>query len=101
EMVLNWQQERKKKGLPLYPVSVNISPIHFYHDSFVEDFLSLVNKYQIEPDYIKIEVTESFELFDFEKAKEILTKLKEHGYESSIDDFGVGFSSLSYLQRLP
>lgn len=101
EIVLKWQQERKKKGLRLYPVSVNISPIHFYHDSFVEDFLSLVNKYEIEPQYIKIEVTESFELFDFDKAKIILSKLKEHGYESSIDDFGVGFSSLSYLQRLP
>lgn len=101
EIVLEWQQNRKKNGLPLLPVSVNISPVHFYHDSFVEDFLGLVNKYQIEPKYIKIEVTESFELFDFEKAKEILLKLKEHGYESSIDDFGVGFSSFSYLQRLP
>lgn len=48
-----------------------------------------------------MEVTENFELVDFEKAKSILIRLKEYGYESSIDDFGVGFSSLSYLQQLP
>lgn len=46
-------------------------------------------------------MTESVELFDFQKAKEILLELKQFGYESSIDDFGVGFSSLSYLQQLP
>ncbi len=101
EKVLRWQWERKKQGHQLYPVSINVSPVHFYHDSFADDLLTLVRQYQIEPKYIKIEVTENFELFDFEKAKNILLKLKEHGYESSIDDFGVGFSSLSYLQRLP
>lgn len=101
KQVLKWQQARKEKGLKLVPVSVNISPVHFYHDTFVDDFISLVHQYHISPEYIKVEVTENFELVDFEKAKSILIRLKEYGYESSIDDFGVGFSSLSYLQQLP
>ncbi|KGR78501.1 sensor domain-containing phosphodiesterase [Ureibacillus manganicus] len=101
KQVLEWQHKRKVKGLKLFPVSVNISPVHFYHESFVDDFIQLVSQYDISPDLINIEVTENFELVDFEKAKEILLKLKSYGYQSSIDDFGVGFSSLSYLQQLP
>ncbi|SOC20998.1 PAS domain S-box-containing protein [Ureibacillus xyleni] len=101
QKVLKFQNERKSKGLKLVPISVNISPVHFYRESFVDDFISLVNKYEISPEFIKIEVTESVELFDHRKAKEILIELKKYGYESSIDDFGVGFSSLSYLQQLP
>ncbi|KGR74573.1 GGDEF domain-containing phosphodiesterase [Ureibacillus sinduriensis] len=99
--VLKFQNIRLSKGLKMVPIAVNISPVHFYSESFMKDFLSLVEKYQITPDYIKIEVTESVELFDFKKAKDILLELKKLGYESSIDDFGVGFSSLSYLQQLP
>ncbi|HWL22950.1 MAG TPA: EAL domain-containing protein [Ureibacillus sp.] len=99
--VLGWLQKRKDKGLTLVPVSVNISPVHFYHESFVDDFINMVTHFDISPDLIKIEVTENFELVDLEKAKEILLKLKSYGYHSSIDDFGVGFSSLSYLQQLP
>ncbi|MFY3793081.1 EAL domain-containing protein [Ureibacillus sp. MALMAid1270] len=101
KQVLEWQQQRKIHGLKQVPVSVNISPVHFYHETFVDDFIQLVSQYDISPDLIQIEVTENFELVDFEKAKEILLKLKAFGYDSSIDDFGVGFSSLSYIQQLP
>ncbi|WP_346234566.1 EAL domain-containing protein [Lysinibacillus telephonicus] len=99
--VLQFQNERQMKGLKMVPIAVNISPVHFYHESFVNDFITLVNQYNVSSQFIKIEVTESVELFDFQKAKEILLELKQFGYESSIDDFGVGFSSLSYLQQLP
>lgn len=101
EKVLKWQQNRMNENLKVYPVAVNISPVHFYHDAFIDDFITLIKKYNVRPEHIKIEVTESFELFDFKKAKHILNELKRFGFESSIDDFGVGFSSLSYLQKLP
>ncbi len=99
--VLQFQNDRQIKGLKMVPIAVNISPVHFYHESFVNDFITLVNFYNVSSQFIKIEVTESVELFDFQKAKEILLELKQYGYESSIDDFGVGFSSLSYLKQLP
>lgn len=99
--VLKFQNHRLSKGLKMVPIAVNISPVHFYSESFMNDFLTLVEKYKITPGYIKIEVTESGELFDFKRAKDILMELRKLGYESSIDDFGVGFSSLSYLQQLP
>lgn len=100
-LVLEWQSERKKKGLPMYPVSVNISADHFYYPTFVEDFTKKVDRYNIDHRLIKVEVTESIELNDMQRAKDVISELTELGFDVSIDDFGVGYSSLSYLQQLP
>lgn len=99
--VLRWQQHRMTLGLKLYQVAVNISPSHFYNPGFVESSVALIESYQVEPKYIKFEITESVELDNVKRAKKIINELKLHGIDTSIDDFGVGYSSLSYLQKLP
>lgn len=99
--VLQWQQHRMTLGLKLYQVAVNISPSHFYNPGFVESSVALIESYQVEPKYIKFEITESVELDNVKRAKKIINELKLHGIDTSIDDFGVGYSSLSYLQKLP
>ncbi|MEB2279991.1 EAL domain-containing protein [Lysinibacillus xylanilyticus] len=101
EIALSWLAERKKLGKKLVKVAVNISPNHFYYENFVQDTLELVQKYDIEPRYIILEVTENIGLVDFQTAFSIIKELKEYGFKTSVDDFGTGFSSLSYLQRLP
>lgn len=99
--VLAWQHERKKLGKRLYPISVNISPSHFYYPNFVSNIEQLIKKYDVDPKYLTFEITESMELEDIIYAKKIITELKDIGIATSIDDFGVGYSSLSYLQELP
>ena len=99
--VLQWQQHRMTLGLKLYQVAVNISPSHFYNPGFVESSVALIESYRVEPKYIKFEITESVELDNVKRAKKIINELKLHGIDTSIDDFGVGYSSLSYLQKLP
>ncbi|MFJ3388237.1 EAL domain-containing protein [Lysinibacillus sp. NPDC086135] len=101
EIALSWLAERKRLGKKLVKVAVNISPNHFYYENFVQDTLELVQKYDIEPRYIILEVTENIGLVDFQTAFSIIQELKEYGFKTSVDDFGTGFSSLSYLQRLP
>ncbi|ATP42464.1 PAS domain S-box protein [Solibacillus sp. R5-41] len=99
--VLEWQKRRKDADLTMYQVSVNISPSHFYHPTFVENSIEIIEKYGIDPKYIKFEITESIELDNVRRAKKIINDLKEYGIATSIDDFGVGYSSLSYLRELP
>ncbi|MEY9977800.1 EAL domain-containing protein [Lysinibacillus sp. RC79] len=101
EIVLSWLAGRKRLGKKLVKVAVNISPDHFYYANFVQDTLELVQKYDIDPRYIILEVTETIGLVDFQTAFSIIQELKGYGFETSVDDFGTGFSSLSYLQRLP
>ncbi len=101
DLVLSWLAERKNLGKKLVKVAVNISPDHFYYANFVQDTLGLVRKYDIDPKYIILEVTENIGLVDFQTAFSIIQELKGYGFKTSVDDFGTGFSSLSYLQRLP
>lgn len=100
EKVLNWLSERREEQKPLYQVAVNISPLHFYKKDFVYDLVNKLQNYEIDPQYIKIEITESIGLEDIQKAREIIDHLKLYGFETSMDDFGKGYSSLNYLTEL-
>ena len=101
KQVLRWQRGRLDSNEKTVPIAINISPIHFYDEHFVRQVVSLIRRYKVPTHLIKLEVTESMELVDFSKAKDILSELRQYGIDCSIDDFGVGFSSLSYLQQLP
>ena len=98
--VLKWQRKRTQLKKKMYQVAVNISVDHFFHPSFVVTMKNLVEKYGVQAKYIRLEMTESIGLVDFERAKETFEKLNKLGFEVSIDDFGVGYSSLSYLPQL-
>ncbi len=99
--VLAWLKDRQDAGKKMYEVAINISPSHFYYPSFVESTLQLIKSYNIDTRYIKLEITESIELENIKRAKKTMNELKAYGISIAIDDFGVGYSSLSYLQELP
>ncbi len=100
EQILIWMQQRQYNGKKIVPVAVNISPEHFYHPEFIEGLVALVKEYYTDPQYLIIEVTESLSLVDLERARKILICLRSLGFQTSVDDFGIGYSSLSYLQTL-
>lgn len=60
--------------------------------------LVLIEKYQVDPALIELEITESVLIEDFNSVVDKLNTLKEYGIKISLDDFGTGFSSLSYLK---
>ncbi len=86
-----------------YPMmlSLNISAIQYKRRDFVHTLLSLIEKYEIDPKLIELEITESVLIDDFDTVVDKLHTLKEYGIKISLDDFGTGFSSLSYLKGLP
>ena len=99
EQVLKWQQQRQFEGKRIVPIAINISPDHFYHPLFIPKLKHLIQSYYADPHFLIIEITENMGLFDFEQAKEILINLRLLGIATSVDDFGIGYSSLSYLQK--
>ena len=101
EKVFVWQQQRQYEGKRIVPVAVNISPEHFYHPLFIQNLHQLLQMYYADPKYLIIEVTENMGLVDAERACAIIKKLRSIGIATSIDDFGIGYSSLSYLQMFP
>lgn len=81
-------------------ISINLSAIDFAQESFVENLLSIVKDYEIDPSLLEIELTETVLFENILKINQAISKLKQHSIKISIDDFGTGYSSFSYLQDL-
>ena len=91
----------KTAGIRPVPVAVNLSPKQFQHSDIGDMVLRALRDYDIEPDLIELEITESAAMNNAADAIAALTNLKSLGLRIAIDDFGTGYSSLSYLTRFP
>lgn len=93
-----WKDQPDKAHLS---ISVNVSAVQLRQPDFVQDVLTVLQQTQINPERLKIEMTESLLLDNVEEVIAKMTALKAHGIGFALDDFGTGYSSLSYLKRLP
>lgn len=99
--VFNKIEEWIKDGRQPQKISINLSKIHFYYDTLVDDIIEEFRLHNISPEYIEFEITES--VF-FEEAELIISKierLRTYGFKVSVDDFGAGYSSLNLIGLLP
>lgn len=92
-----WQKDYNFDGV----ISVNVSPIQLKQPEFIFDIQNLLKTYDLNPDFIEIEITEGIMIDNMDDAISKLKELKQMGFRISLDDFGTGYSSLSYLQMLP
>jgi diguanylate cyclase (GGDEF)-like protein/PAS domain S-box-containing protein len=88
-------------GLSQLTLSVNVSAREFRQANFVEQVLEVLGRTGADPGRLKLELTESMLLEDVNDAIAKMARLKSHGVRFAVDDFGIGYSSLSYLKRLP
>ncbi|ANK82488.1 MAG: hypothetical protein TEF_18105 [Rhizobiales bacterium NRL2] len=88
-------------GQPPPFISINVSAAQLHDLSEIDRFAGIIEATGVEPDQIKLEITESLMADDPEHAAEALGRLKDLGVTLAIDDFGTGYSSLSYLHRFP
>lgn len=93
-----WQQTPEFRHLVL---AVNVSAKQFHQEDFVAKVKSATAGQGIDPQLLKLEVTESMLLDDMEGVIARMNALKEIGVQLSLDDFGTGYSSLQYLKHLP
>ncbi|MEP2653436.1 MAG: bifunctional diguanylate cyclase/phosphodiesterase [Paraglaciecola sp.] len=82
-------------------ISVNVSPRQFIHHNFANDLLGTLNKYGINSRQIRVEVTEGVVIDNIDLTIQKMRYLKDNGVVTMLDDFGSGYSSLSYLHQLP
>lgn len=82
-------------------ISVNVSVVQFHDIGFTRSVCDAIDAHGVDPGRLEFEVTEGVLIENFSKVIQRLTQLKEKGVTISIDDFGTGFSSLSYLRQLP
>lgn len=93
--------EWHRQGHSQWSVAVNLSTLQFEQPSLIETITGCLEKYQISPDKLILEVTETTAMNNPDESVRMLTRLTDLGVKASIDDFGTGYSSLLYLKRLP
>lgn len=100
ESLRTYADWKRKYHYPLV-MSLNISAIQYRQTDFIDRLLRLLEKYDVPPEEIELEITESILIDDFTEITEKLEVLRDIGIKISLDDFGTGYSSLSYLKGLP
>lgn len=92
----DWISQNQKP----FPISVNVSRVHFRDKNFLDKFYSIKQKYSIPDNLIELELTESI-LFDYQEIdiiQKTINQIHDYGFLCSLDDFGSGFSSLGLLK---
>ncbi|SEQ78870.1 EAL domain, c-di-GMP-specific phosphodiesterase class I (or its enzymatically inactive variant) [Lachnospiraceae bacterium NE2001] len=87
-------------GVEPVKVSTNFSRFHIKDEDFAAKILTIVDRYNVDPQYIEVELTEAACYEDADKLTRFLSAMRERGIIVSIDDFGTGYSSLSLLKDL-
>ncbi|MGA2551043.1 MAG: EAL domain-containing protein [Burkholderiaceae bacterium] len=100
ELVCHQLKEWGRKGHPVLPVSLNVSPQEFQRTELIAALQAALARHALDPQLIEIEITESSTLGPHFDAQRRLAELREIGVRVLIDDFGTGYSSLSQLQKL-
>jgi diguanylate cyclase (GGDEF)-like protein/PAS domain S-box-containing protein len=97
EQARAWQDA----GLPPVPISVNVSALEFRHLGFIDGVQAALSETGLAARYLVLELTEGVLMEDVESTVSLLSQLKSLGVHLAVDDFGTGFSSLSYLRQFP
>jgi len=97
DQIRSWRDQ----GFMVPRISVNLSGHQLKKAGFVDMVRHVLRETGIDPDWLELEITESYIMSRADEAIEMLDELKAMGVQLTIDDFGTGYSSLSHLKRLP
>ncbi len=86
-------------GFDHLTMSINISAKQFHAAGFVDKLCHIIKFCQLQPHFVKLEITESILMEDQKQTLDTFHTLSEQGFQIALDDFGTGYSSLSYLRR--
>ena len=97
QQIQKWEQSKN----PFYPIAVNLSALQFENKKLFSVLEQLLEKYQIQPHNLILEITESTAMHHIDSSIRTLERLRKLGIRIAKDDFGTGYSSFLYLKDLP
>lgn len=102
EEVCRYLAERKERGEALFTVSFNVSRLHFWIDNFVDEYAAIADKYGVDHSLLEFEITETVFMQEdkLDKIKAGIQHIHEQGFTCALDDFGVGYSSLGFVNEM-
>ena len=101
ECVAKFLAKNKKRGRKQVPISINASVQHTYNDDTVQRYLEILERYQIEPSLVEIELTETATAQNYDKVYQLFDELRHAGIKTSLDDFGAGYSLVNMVVDIP
>ena len=101
EEACKFLSSQRDRGLPVIPISVNMSRLNLYDTGFIEILQGLLRKYNLKSSMLKLEITESAYIENPQQLIKVLKRLQAYGFQVMMDDFGSGYSSLDMLKNLP
>lgn len=101
EAAFEWLADCRKQGLSLLPLSLNVSPVHFWKmDTFTRKITQLLDRYQIPSEYLIFEITETTYIHNIDAVNQMIRFFHDRNIRISMDDFGSGYSSLNALKDI-
>jgi diguanylate cyclase (GGDEF)-like protein len=101
QIVVGLLQAWLSDQIPIVPIAVNVSPLQFDRSDYAASVLQIAGAARVDPQWLSFEITESAAMQDPGRLIGTLQRLRALGSRILLDDFGTGFSSLSYLKQLP
>ena len=101
EKVCRFFTKEKLEQYGLHYIEVNLSVVQCGYPGLADDYIGIMEKYQINPKYINLEITESASMAAKKTLLENMRRLMEYGVYFSLDDFGTGQSNLNYIVDMP
>lgn len=101
EEACKFLSKQREHGLPITPISINMSRLNLYDTGFIKILQGLLRKYDLNPSMLNIEITESAYMENPQQLIKVLKRLQSYGFKVLMDDFGSGYSSLNMLKKLP
>ena len=98
--VFKYIRRRLDAGLPVFPISMNVSRIHFRSDRIIPYIEGLMEEYRMPPELVEFELTENIYMNNFSRADEFIKSCQSRNIQVSMDDFGSGYSSLNVISAL-
>ena len=101
ETVVRFIAKNLKEGRKQVPVSINASSLHASDPQTIDIYMNILKKYNVDPSYVEIELTETAVVSEYESVRELFDEFQRHGIQTAMDDFGSGYSILNTIVDIP